>query len=152
MIKSMICVLAVLGLACGVGRITAQGKKGVVAELMQKKLKSAQSILDGIATANYAKIEGGAEALIDLTRQTEWFVIRNPKYELHTNDFRRAAESLIDKARQKNIDGAALAYVDLTLSCVRCHQHVRDTRDVRGPGRDSLFATKLKESEVVLGR
>ncbi len=33
------------------------------------------------------------------------------------------------KAKDKNLDGVTLAYMDLTMSCVRCHQYVRDTRD-----------------------
>ena len=28
----------------------------------------------------------------------------------------------------KNLDGAALSYVDMTLMCVKCHQHVRETK------------------------
>jgi hypothetical protein len=30
-----------------------------------------------------------------------------------------------------------LAYVEMTLSCVRCHQYVRDPPDVRAPHRDA---------------
>ena len=28
-------------------------------------------------------------------------------------------------------DGVALAYVEMTLSCVKCHQHTRELRDAR---------------------
>jgi hypothetical protein len=34
----------------------------------------------------------------------------------------------VKKAKDKNIDGVALAYVDVTLSCVRCHEYVREHR------------------------
>jgi hypothetical protein len=42
--------------------------------------------------------------------------------------FRRTADTLSKYAKDKNIDGAALTYVELTLSCVKCHKHVRETR------------------------
>jgi hypothetical protein len=52
-------------------------------------------------------------------------------YEVQTNNFRRAAETLIQKAKAKNLDGATLAYVDMTVTCVRCHQYCRDIRDTK---------------------
>jgi len=47
---------------------------------------------------------------------------------MNSNDFRRAAETMIQQAKAKNTDGIALAYVDMTLSCVRCHKYVREVR------------------------
>ena len=35
------------------------------------------------------------------------------------------AETLAAKAKDKNLDGATLAYLDMTLSCVACHNHFR---------------------------
>jgi hypothetical protein len=32
------------------------------------------------------------------------------------------------EARQKNLDGAALKYVELSLKCVNCHKYVRGVR------------------------
>ena len=45
---------------------------------------------------------------------------------------------LIKNAEDRNLDAAALSYVDLTLTCVKCHKHVREVRKVEldeGPGR-----------------
>ena len=50
---------------------------------------------------------------------------------MQTNNFRRALETLTQKAKAKNLDGATLAYVDMTVTCVRCHQYCRDVRDTR---------------------
>ena len=30
------------------------------------------------------------------------------------------------KAKAKNLDGATLAYVRLTMNCIECHKYVRD--------------------------
>lgn len=98
--------------------------------LMADKLRFSQRILEGIALADFAKISQSAEDLIGLSRSAEWFAIKTPRYELNSNEFRRAADALIAKSKAKNLDGVVLAYMDLTMTCVRCHQYVREVRDV----------------------
>jgi hypothetical protein len=107
-----------------------------LADLMRKKLEHAQKVLEGIAVNDFDKISRGGEELMLVSKTVEWRVFKTPEYEIHSNSFRRAAETLMEKAKDKNIDGAALAYVDLTLSCVKCHKYVRDTRMTRGDGKE----------------
>jgi hypothetical protein len=104
-----------------------------LSRLMKEKLKSSQVLMEGLALADYAKIKRSADELIQLSKTEEWMVYKTPRYQVHNNDFRRAVEAIYQKANDKNIDGVALAYVDMTLSCVRCHQYVRELRDVRAP-------------------
>lgn len=107
----------------------------ILAEMMVKKLKNAHQVLDGVATANFKQMETGGEELIRLARSETWQLIRSPSYEIHSADFIRTTEKLVKKAKEKNMDGAALAYVEMTLSCVRCHQYVREhRRDARHEG------------------
>ena len=121
-------------------------KSSAVAILMQKKLQNAQKVLEGIALADFRKISTSAEELIQLSKTEEWHVLRTPRFELYSNEFRRAADNLIQKANDKNIDGAAYAYVELTLVCVRCHQHVREVRDARAPApRPDEFLAYAKD-------
>jgi hypothetical protein len=98
---------------------------------MRKKLEHAQKVLEGIALNDFDKIAKHGEELIRISKLAEWRVVRSPQYEVHSNAFRRAAETLIEKADQKNLDGAAFAYLDLTLTCVKCHKHVREIRMTR---------------------
>jgi hypothetical protein len=97
-------------------------------ELMQKKLAAAQKVLEGIATNDFDKIGKQADELTAVSKEAEWRVIKTPQYELYSNDFRRTADDLAKSAKEKNIDGAALKYVELTLTCVKCHKYVRETR------------------------
>ena len=99
--------------------------------LMAEKLKNAQGLLEGLATNDFNKIQKGAEELIRISKAAEWTVHKTPLYEVQTNNFRRAAETIIQKAKAKNLDGATLAYVDMTVTCVRCHQYCREIRDTR---------------------
>lgn len=120
-------VAAALGLTAQLYGQTA------LAQLMRNKLQQAQRLLEGIALADFNKIGQSADELIQLSKSAEWLVYRTPRYELHSNEFRRAAEKIARKAQAKSIDGVTLAYVDLTMSCVRCHEYVREIRDARLP-------------------
>jgi hypothetical protein len=100
-------------------------------DLMQRKLKASQRVLEGIALGNFEQIARNAEELILISKEAEWKVYKTPVYELHSNEFRRNADGLVRAAKDKNLDGAALSYVDMTLNCVRCHRYVREVRMTR---------------------
>ena len=98
---------------------------------MHQKLEHSQKILEAITLEDFDLIGKHADELIVLSKRLEWKVLKTPKYEVHSNDFRRAAEELIKNAKDKNLDAASLSYVELTLTCVRCHKHVREVRMAR---------------------
>jgi hypothetical protein len=108
-------------------------KKGgeKVSELMQKKLKHSQKVLEGVAVGNFDEIADNAEELITISKQAEWYVSKSPQYEMRSNEFRRTAEELVKNAKAKNLDAAALSYVELTMTCVKCHKYGRDTQWAR---------------------
>ena len=118
----------------------ASGTQLKLTQLMADKLRQSQRLIEGIALGDYNKIAEAAERLIQLSKTAEWIVIKTPRYELFSNEFRRAAETVVQKAKARNIDGVVLAYMDLTMSCVRCHQYVREVRDARlpSPHRDAV--------------
>lgn len=131
----MICALAVaMPTLSGHGQEPKKLNEAIAKELnelMKRKLENAQKVLEGVALRDFNKIGKHADELITISKQAEWKVLKTPEYELYSNEFRRNAEELVQKAREKNLDGTALAYVDLTLTCVKCHKHVRETRKVR---------------------
>jgi hypothetical protein len=102
-----------------------------VSDLMRKKLENSQKVLEGIAVNDFKLISKHSDELIDLSKQVEWKVLKTPQYEIHSNEFRRSAETLIKNAKDKNLDAAALTYVEMTLTCVRCHKYVREERMTR---------------------
>lgn len=112
-------------------------------QLMIDKLTHAQRLLEGIATAKFNKIEKSADELIRISKTEEWIAAhKGPRFETYSNEFLRAAETIAKKAKDKNIDGVTLAYFDLTMSCVRCHQYNREVRDARLPGRPEGIAMR----------
>src|SRR5438132_3177166 len=94
-------------------------------KLMRKKLESAQKLLEGLALEDYDKIAKHADELMDISKAVEWHVHKTPQYEVRSNEFRRALDGLLEKSKDKNLDGVSLAYVEMTLSCVKCHKYVR---------------------------
>lgn len=131
--KTIIRFVLISSLLLSMGWTGSAQQKDALRILMAEKLEKAKTVLEGIAVADFKKIATSAEKLIQLSKTEEWFAHKTARYELHTNEFRRAAENLADKAQNKNLDGVTLAYFDLTMSCVRCHQYVRDVRDARLP-------------------
>ncbi len=108
-------------------------KSGNLAKLMVEKLNNSKTLLEGIVLGDFNKITRSADNLIQISKTAEWFVYKTPRYEMHSNEFRRAAENVVQKARDKSLDGVTLAYFELTMACVRCHQYVREVRDARLP-------------------
>jgi hypothetical protein len=103
------------------------GKKSIVMQTFMKvKLTQAQGILEGLTVEDFDKIETNASALYLLTKAENWKASRDPQFISHSDEFARVAEKLAKYAREKNLDGAALTYVQLTMNCIECHKFVRD--------------------------
>jgi hypothetical protein len=119
-------------------------KPSAVDKLMMSKLINAQKVLEGVTLGDFAKISNHADKLLAISKQLEWKVLHTPEYELYSNEFRSNTRDLIKRAKEKNIDGAALAYIDMTLTCVRCHKHVREVRSVH---RDLPAPTRIVRAE-----
>ena len=84
-------------------------------------------------------MDAAADGLIECVKDLTWKINETEKYLVYTNDFLRRAEGLKKAAKDKNIDAAALAYVDMTLTCVKCHQFLRGD-DVRAEVGSPLAA------------
>ncbi|MCS6976000.1 MAG: hypothetical protein NZM31_03175 [Gemmatales bacterium] len=96
--------------------------------IMQQKLGHAQKVLEGLAIKDFALIEKHADELGVLSKRAEWLVLKTPEYTRHSDDFRRQCETMSRMAKEKNLDGCALAYVQMTMTCVNCHKYVREVR------------------------
>ncbi len=103
--------------------------KSAQAKLMAAKLKHAQALLEGLAVNDFTKITKSADELLVISKTAEFSARKTKEYELQTLLFRRALDDINRKSKEKNLDGTALGYVDLTLTCVRCHQYTRESAD-----------------------
>ena len=120
-----------------------------VITFMRAKLEHSQDAIEGLTTENFDMIAKAAGQMEVLSQEAAWQVLQTPEYRVQSVEFRRATRALKDAAAKKNLDAAALAYVDVTMKCVRCHQYVRhtraaDVRDALPPMPDSRLI-QLKE-------
>jgi len=109
--------------------------------LMQRKLQQSQKLLEGLALSDFAKITAATTELAQIRKEAAWMVLKTPDYDTFSMEFSRQIDAAAKAAKAKNIDAAVLAYMDMTLTCVKCHKHVREAgiamkgdpmRDARG--------------------
>ncbi len=121
-----------LGLLAVLPALSGHGAEQTrLSKLMDRKLVHAQKVLAAVTMNDFKGIRQNAEELIDISREAEFKVLKTPRYETLSEDFRRAAGELVRSAKDKNADAAALAYVEMSLSCFKCHKHIREVRMVR---------------------
>jgi hypothetical protein len=101
-------------------------KKIAMKVFMRKKLEASQSVIEGLALEDFDLIASGAKQLKTTSAAAEFLVIRDPLYSEYADEFRRIIEKMEKAAKEKRIDGATLAYMDMTMSCVECHKYVRN--------------------------
>jgi cytochrome c556 len=116
-----VAALAIAGIAAD-----APPQPDRVAVFMRAKLGHAEHVLEGLAVADYELIERAAQELSLASLDSNWQVLQTEDYVRQSAEFRRACDSLKKAAQEKNLDGATLAWVDVTLKCVQCHKYVRD--------------------------
>ena len=103
-----------------------QEKKQAQSDFMIVKLDMARDVVAGLAAADFEKIARSANEMKKLSMESGWNVQTTPAYLKMSSEFRDSAERLRAAAEKKNIDGATLAYFEVTLNCVRCHKYIRD--------------------------
>jgi hypothetical protein len=96
--------------------------------VMQRKLSHSQKALEALATNDFGRLAAAADGIIACVEDESWKINETKKYLTYSNDFLHRAENLKKAAKDKNIDAAALAYVDMTLTCVKCHQYLREDK------------------------
>ena len=95
-------------------------------QVMQVKLKRAQALLEALVKEDFKAMEQNSTSLAEISRATAFLrAYKTEEYELQARVFQRAADTLSAKAKDKNLDGATLAYLDMTQCCVACHNHFR---------------------------
>lgn len=123
----------------------AEEEKSNVAGFMRAKLASSQSVLEGLVIEDFEKVREGAQKMVVMSKAADWQVVQGPVYAQYSGEFRRLAQQLVTMAKAKNLDGAALSYMQLTMNCISCHNFVRSSKIAAAPhtpeGLDATLAT-----------
>ncbi len=125
------CGLVTVAVLAAIGTVPAADGPAVepdkVAAFMRAKLGHADRVLEGLAVADFALIERAAQELSLASLDSNWQVLQTEDYARHSDEFRRSCNALRAAAKARNLDGAALAWMEVTMKCIQCHKYVRDT-------------------------
>jgi cytochrome c556 len=114
--------LAVLLLASG---LAADDEKDEPSFWMKQKLNFSQAVLNGLAKEDFDLIQKNALAMKGLNK-IELFIRQKPEgYRTQLMTFQFSVNELVRNAEAKNLDGATLAFTQMTISCVNCHKVLR---------------------------
>lgn len=91
-------------------------------EIMWRKLDLSHNALDALALEDFEALEAYAEDLEMLGTAGFLYILDTEEYRSHAMQFRAAARALRTAAEEENAEAGALAYMDLTLRCIRCHR------------------------------
>ena len=106
--------------------VKAKAPNAELRTFMRKKLEASNQILEGLAMEDTDLIKQGATVLAEMSHAEKWRISNDVMYKQFSDEFHRNATKLVEAANDKNIDRAALRWMDTTLSCIECHRFVRN--------------------------
>lgn len=118
-------LMFVLGSSPAASGQDATGKSQPTSFWMQKKLEYSKNILAGIATADFDQIVANGEAMRKLSTIEGFIRGQMPGYRAQLQIFEESADEIVRQGKNDNVEGAALAFTQLTISCVNCHKQLR---------------------------
>ena len=92
---------------------------------MEKKMEYAQTILRGLATGDLESVATAAEQMRLLSKVEGFIRGKKPGYRIQLQVFELANREIERQAKANNLEGAAMAFHQLTTSCVSCHSLLR---------------------------
>lgn len=99
-----------------------------VESLMKAKVGYAHRLLDAVVLGDLESTRDQAFRLRAVAETADWNVMKTEEYVRESEAFIRATDMLLQSAASKNREAVALAYVEVTLTCVRCHAYVNTHR------------------------
>lgn len=93
---------------------------------MAQKLHFSKEILESLTMGEFDKLAETAEQMRVLGRLEGFVRRKNPDYRTQLRTFEMANQELIRQAKRGNAEGAALAFNQLSNSCVACHVLLRE--------------------------
>lgn len=119
-------------------------------KLMRSKLARSQSVLAALLHKDFEGVAEDARQMKHISEAAEWPRARDEVYEHFSAIFRRQCNQLESLAKQRNHEGATFTYLQMTTTCIQCHDYVRDSLRVaeRRNGGVQLIPAKWPERAV----
>jgi len=101
--------------------------EGALERFMRQKLLASSLILEGLCTENLKMVSDGSDTLMKMSREEHWRVSNDMMYRRYSEQFVHAVEELKHEADDNDMNGSSMAWVDVTMKCLKCHEWVRNT-------------------------
>lgn len=95
-------------------------------KFMRQKLHASNAILEGLCTEDLTMVAEGSETLMKMSREEQWRVSNDIMYKRYSREFINAVEELQKEAEDNDMDGTSMAWVNVTMKCLKCHEWVRN--------------------------
>ncbi len=103
------------------------GKVRTLKDFMRQKLKASNQILEGLMVDDMQMIDKAADTLLRMGKAEHWRASNDMMYLQHSREFMTTVEDMQKKARKDSLDGTSLAWINVTMKCIQCHEWVRNT-------------------------
>jgi hypothetical protein len=101
-------------------------RKGL-SKFMRQKLEASSTVLEGLCTEDLELVSKGSKVLLQMSHEERWRVSADMLYRRYSNEFSAAVEELLKESEDQDMDGTSLAWVNVTMKCLKCHEWVRGT-------------------------
>lgn len=101
-------------------------RKGL-SKFMRQKLEASSTVLEGLCTEDLELVTKGSKVLLQMSHEERWRVSADMFYRRYSNEFSAAVEELLKESEDEDMDGTSLAWVNVTMKCLKCHEWVRGT-------------------------
>ncbi|MEY2726645.1 MAG: hypothetical protein RLZZ458_2512 [Planctomycetota bacterium] len=101
-------------------------KKGL-SKFMRQKLDASSKVLEGLCTEDLEMVAEGSRVLLKMSHEERWRVSTDMMYRRYSNEFSVSVEELLKESEDQDMDGTSMAWVNVTMKCLKCHEWVRNT-------------------------
>jgi hypothetical protein len=84
-------------------------------------------VLEGLCTEDLELVSKGSKVLLQMSHEERWRVSADMMYRRYSIEFSSAVEELLKESEDQDMDGTSLAWVNVTMKCLKCHEWVRNT-------------------------
>ncbi len=114
-------------------------RSGLAAQLMRRKSKMMEDILDGMIREDFNRLDRGAKWMKSYNAAIDQF-LHFPEYERLSDEFSKSLDDLSDAAIRKESNLAKEAVLRLERSCIECHMLLNQRN--RSPANNELNTEK----------
>lgn len=99
----------------------------ILSKFMRQKLEASTQILEGLCTEDLQLVSDGSKVLLSMSNEERWRVSNDIMYRRYSQEFATAVEELQKESSDQDMDGTSLAWINVTMKCLKCHEWVRNT-------------------------